>query len=189
MYTWGPRSAGLFEEKDGKKVFKDKDLEDAMVFAKDNGKSLSYNLTNQRINALGAYGNAWPYYPTYMWGGSSLSPVYAYDKPKNSADGRNFFNPGCLPNNAYIYLATDVMKDHHIWNYFGIPSVDKFWKGRDAFEKALTATMAAKDDAQFEQLWKKFSDLAVKIGATPEMLADINNDFIKSNAGYMDKIK
>ena len=189
MYTWGPKSAGLFEEKGGKRVFKDKDLEDAMVYAKDNGKSLSYNLTNQRLDALGAYGNAWPYYPTYMWGGSSLSPVYAYEKVRNAADGKNFFNPGCLPGKAYNELGSEVAKDHYIWSFFGMPSVDKFWKGRDAFEKALVKTLAAKDDAQFEQVWKAFSDLAVMNGATEETLKEINDNFAKSNAGYLDKIK
>lgn len=186
MYTWGPKSAGLFEEKDGKRVFLDKDLEDSMVYAKDNGKALSYNLTNQKLAALGGYGNAWPYYPTYMWGGSSLSPVYAYDKVKNAADGKNFFNPGNLPDNAYNSLGTNVAKDHFIWSFFGnVPSVDKFWKGRDAFEKALLKTLAAKDDAQFEQIWKDFSDLSVKNGATPETLKEINDSFVAANKGYL----
>ncbi|HZK70253.1 MAG TPA: hypothetical protein VFD03_01875 [Clostridia bacterium] len=186
MYTWGPKSAGLFEEKDGKRVFLDKGLEDSMVYAKDNGKALSYNLTNNRIGALGGYGNAWPYYPTYMWGGSTLSPVYAYDKVKNAADGKNFFDPGNLPDNAYNSLGTNVAKDHNIWSFFGsVPSVDKFWKGRDAFEKALLKTLAAKDDAQFEQLWKDFSDLSVKNGATPETLKEINDSFVAANKGYL----
>ncbi|HEY5585775.1 MAG TPA: hypothetical protein VIK78_14965 [Ruminiclostridium sp.] len=190
MYTWGPKSAGLFDEVGGKRVFKDKDLEQAMVYGNDNGKSLSYNLVNQRISSLGGFGNAWPYYPSYMWGGSSLSPVYAYEKVKNAADGKNFFNPGNLPDNAYNDLGINVAKDHNIWSFFGsVPSTDKFWKGRDAFEKALIKTLAAKDDAQFDQLWKSFSDIAVTNGATPETLKEINDFFAKSNAGYLDKIK
>jgi hypothetical protein len=161
-----------------------------MVYGKDNGKSLSYNLTNQRIGSLGAFGNAWPYYPTYMWGGSNLSPAYAYEKVKNTADGKNFFDPGNLPGKAYNDNGVDVAKDHHIWNFFGsVPSVDQFWKGRDAFEKALIKTLAAKDEAQFEELWKTFSDIAVSSGATPETIKEINDFFTKSNEGYMDKLK
>lgn len=190
MYTWGPKSAGLFDEVNGKRVFKDKDLEEAMVFGKDNGKALSYNLTNQRIGSLGTYGNAWPYYATYMWGGSNLSPVYAYEKVRNAADGKNFFNPGNLPNNAYNDLGQNVAKDHQIWSYFGaIPSVDKFWKGRDAFEKALVKTLAAKDDAQFEQLYKSFSDIAAANGATPETLKEIDDFFKNANKDYLDSLK
>lgn len=186
MYSWGPRSAGLFEEKNGKRVFKDKELEEAMVYAKDNGKALSYNLANNRIASMGGYGNAWPYYPTYMWGGSDLHPVYDYEKERNAADGKNFFNPGNLPGNSYNELGNDLLKDHYIWSFFGIESVDKFWKGRDAFEKALTKTLAAQNDDEFEKLWKEFSDLAVKVGATPEMLKDINDVFKKANEGYLD---
>jgi len=186
MYYWGPRSAGLFEEKDGKRYFKDKELEEAMVYHKDNGKALYYNLTNNWIASSSGYGNAWPYYPTYMWGGSNLAPVFAYEKVRNAADGKNFFNPGNLPGNSYNELGTNLLKDHYIWSFFGIESVDNFWKGRDAFEKALTKTLAAKSDEEFEKLWKEFSDLAVKIGATEKMLKDINDAFIQANTGYLD---
>ena len=184
MYTWGPRSAGLFEEKDGKRVFKDKALEECMVFSKDNGTNMSYNLTNNWLQK-NDFGNAWPHYPTYMWGGSDLAPFYGSEKARNAADGKNFFNPGNLPDNAYNDLGASVAKDHHIWSFFGTPSVDTWWKGRDAFEKALTKTLAAKDDAQFEQLYKSFSDIAVKNGATPETLKEINDIFKNANEGYL----
>jgi len=191
MYTWGPKSAGLFDETaDGKRVFKDKELEEAMVYHKDNGKSMLYNLSNTKIGSTSTYGNAWPYYPTYMWSGSTVTPAYAYTKVKTAADGMNFFDPGNLPNNSTADHSTSLLGDPQIWSFFGsVPSTDKFWKGRDAFEKALTKTMAAKDDAQFEELWKSFSDIAVKNGATPQTLIEINDYFTKKNEGYLDKIK
>ncbi|SFS57688.1 hypothetical protein [Paenibacillus sp. BC26] len=183
MYTWGPRSAGLFDETDGKRVFKDKDLEDAMVYNKDNGANNKYNLHNNR---LGSSSKQWPPYPTYMWGGSTVTPSYAYDRVVSPADGLSFFNPGNLPNNTTSTITTTIKVDPAIWNFFGpVPSADKFWKGRDAFEKALTKTMAAKDDAQFEELWKTFSDIATKNGANDQTLKEINDYFLKSNEGML----
>lgn len=190
MYTWGPRSAGLFEEaSDGTRTFTDKDLEACMVYKTDNGKFTYYNLTNTWIQVTGnGYGNAWPYYPTYMWGGSDVAPYYSYTRERTAADGKAMFDPGNLPGMSYNELGVTVMKDHQIWSYFGTESVDHFWESQGAFEKALTKTLAAKDEAQFEQLWKEFQDLAVSYGATPEMLAEIDTAFKEANAAYMDEI-
>jgi len=190
MYTWGPKSAGLFDEVDGKRVFKDKELEEAMVNAKDNGKALYYNLSNTRLASTATYGSGWPYYPSYMWGGSNVAPVYAYERTVNEADARNFFDPGNLPNNALADHATILGNDQQIWNFFGsVPSVDQFWKGRDAFEKALTKTLAARDDAHFEELWKQFNEIATKNGANEQTKKEINEFFMNANKDYMDKLQ
>lgn len=187
MYTWGPRSAGLFEEQDGKRKFKDPQLERAMVYNEDNGSSIKYNLQNTRVASTSNYGGAWPYQPIYMWGGSNVTPSFAYEKERNVGEALSYFDPGNLPGNAKTEFMTVVNVDPAIWVYFGlIPSVDSFWKSRDAFEKALTKTLAAADDAQFEALWKSFSDLAVQSGATPETLKDINDYFMDKNKGLLD---
>jgi hypothetical protein len=190
MYTWGPQSAGLFEEKDGKRVFKDKELEDAMVYSKDNGKSLYYNLANTRLASTNTYGSGWPYYPTYMWGGSNVTPFYSYDRVLSPSEARNFFDPGNLPNNAYTDHGIPLANDMQIWNFFGaVPSTDQFWKGRDAFEKALTKTLAARDDAHFEELWQQFSDIAEKNGANEQMKKEINDYFMEANKDQLDALK
>ncbi|HZG55362.1 hypothetical protein, partial [Paenibacillus sp.] len=190
MYTWGPKSAGLFDEVDGKRVFKDKELEEAMVNAKDNGKALYYNLANTRLASTAVYGGGWPYYPTYMWGGSNVTPVYAYERTVTEADARNFFDPGNLPNNSLADHATILANDQQIWNFFGsVPSVDQFWKGRDAFEKALTKTLAARDDAHFEELWKQFIEIATKNGANEQTKKEINDFFMNANKDYLDKLQ
>ncbi len=186
MYTWGPRSAGLFEEKDGKRTFKDKDLEDAMVYNKDNGSSVKYNLNNTRLGSTSGYGNAWPYYPTYMWGNSTVAPLYTYEKVRSPGDALAFFDPGNLPGNTQAEMSTTLKADTAVWVFFGpVAAANEFWKGRDALEKTLTKTMAAKDDAQFEELWKTFQDQATASGATPETLKAINDYFAKENAGML----
>ncbi|MFD0674062.1 hypothetical protein [Cohnella sp. GCM10027633] len=190
MYTWGPKSAGLFEEKDGKRAFKDKDLEDAMVYGKDNGKSLYYNLANTRVASTNMYGSGWPYYPTYMWGGSNVSPFYSYDRVLAPSEAKNFFDPGNLPDNSYADHGIPLANDMQIWNFFGaIPDADQFWKGRDAFEKALTKTMAARDDEHFEELWKQFTGIAEKNGADEALRTQMDEYFKKANEAYMQDLK
>ncbi|QGQ98770.1 hypothetical protein EHS13_29790 [Paenibacillus psychroresistens] len=186
MYTWGPKSAGLFNEVDGKRTFKDKDLEDAMVYNKDNGSSVKYNLNNTRLASTNGFGNTWPYYPTYMWGNGKVAPLYTYEKVRSPGDALAFFDPGNLPGNTQADMATTLKVDSAIWAFFStVPSANEFWKGRDALEKVLTKTMTAKNDAQFEALWKTFSDQAIASGATPATLKDINDYFAKENAGIL----
>jgi len=191
MYEWGPRSAGLFDEVDGKRVFKDKALEDAMVYSEQtNGAQLAYNLYNTRIATTSMYGTAWPYYPVYMWGAGPLAPYNTYDRVLSASDALGFFDPGNLPGNSQADHSTYLNKGHEIWNFFGsVPEVDAFWKNRDAFEKALTKTMAARDDAQFESIWKEFQDLAVRQGATPESLAAMTAYFNEQNKDFLHNIK
>ncbi|SFD97357.1 hypothetical protein SAMN05216378_1819 [Paenibacillus catalpae] len=190
MYTWGPKSAGLFDEVDGKRVFKDKELEDAMVYNKDNGKSLHYNLANTRLASTNIYGSGWPYYPTYMWGGSKVSPFYSYDRVISPSEARNFFDPGNLPNNSYSDLGIPINNDMQIWNFFGVvPEADQFWKGRDAFEKALTKTLAARDDAHFEELWKQFSEIATKNGGNEDLRKKIDDYFKTTNKDQLESLK
>lgn len=190
MYTWGPKSAGLFDEVDGKRKFKDKDLEDAMVYNKDNGKPLHYNLANTRLASTNTYGSGWPYYPIYMWGGSKVSPFYSYDRVLSPSEARNFFDPGNLPNNSYSDLGIPINNDMQIWNFFGVvPEADEFWKGRDAFEKALTKTLAARDDAHFEELWKQFSEIATKNGGNEDMRKKMDDYFKTANKDQLDSLK
>lgn len=185
MYTWGPRSAGLFDEADGKRTFKDKLLEEAMVYGKDNGSTLTYGLNNTRLGSTNMYGGTWPYHPGYMWGGSAVVPANSYVRVPSAGDAINFFDPGNLPNNSANDIATPLNVDTFVVVYFGIiPSLDEYWKGRDAFEKALTKTLAAKDDAQFEDLWNKFIELAKNNGGD-QAIKDINDYFQEKNKGML----
>ncbi|SDX63555.1 hypothetical protein [Paenibacillus sp. CF384] len=191
MYEWGPKSAGLFEEKDGKRVFVNKDLEDAMVYTNQaNGAQLSYNLFNTRIGTTDGYGFAWPYYPSYMWGAGPLAPYNTYTRTLSAADALGFFDPGNLPGEAQSNFATMLNKGHEIWNFFGsVAEADAFWKNRDAFEKTLTKTLAAKDDAQFESMWKEFQALAVQQGADEKSLEAMTKYFNEQNKDYLGNIK
>ncbi|QGQ95003.1 hypothetical protein EHS13_08955 [Paenibacillus psychroresistens] len=191
MYSWGPKSAGLFDETDGKRIFKDKDLEAAMVYNnQDNGAALKYNLFNTRISTTSNYGNAWPYYPAYMWGAGPNAPLNNYVRIPSAADALGWFDPGNLPGNSQAEASSTLAVDQALWAFFGaVPSADAFWKNRDAFEKTLTKTLAAKDDAQFESMWKAFQELAVQQGATEQSLKEYTDYFLKSNKDYIDKIK
>ena len=185
LVFWGPESAGLFEEVNGKRVYKDKDLENNMVYAADNGANMKYNLTNYWV----ANRNAWPRYPIYA-GGSDLHPRYVYDISVNATEAGSLFNPAYLPGGSSIDHQTLLASNTNIYSYTAdVPEVDRFWKARESFEKAMTKTLAATSDAQFEQLWKAFLDTAEANGATQATLDEINRVFKEKNAGYLDNIK
>lgn len=187
MVTWGPRSAGLFEEVNGRRVFKDKDLEAAMVYNEDNGKAIYYNLYNPHVASSGqGIGFAWPYHFTAVWDGGRFAPRNVYDRVRHPGEATSWFNPGILPGLSYVENATTLNIQHQIWNFFGIiADADEFWKGRQAFETALTRTLTATDDAHFERLWSEFINISTDIGATPELLQQINDVFLERNEGLL----
>jgi putative aldouronate transport system substrate-binding protein len=191
---WGPRSAGLFEEKDGNRVYKDKELEDCMVYGKDNDKALQYNLYNLILPSAQTMGlgTAWPGYPTYMGSaGSKLSPMYTYDRIRSAADAENIFNPATLQGlsaqDHTVFLNPGYSCDMYRYPAL-ITEVDRFWKARESFESALKKTMAASSDTQFEQLFKSFLETAEKNGGTDATLEEMNKLFSTGNANVMDQL-
>ncbi len=189
MY-WGPRSAGLYEEKDGKRVYKDKELEDSMVYGVDNGNALKYNLHNPFVGSTALTGSAWPHYPTYMNWGSPLSPRYTYDRVMNPADARMAFTSAVLPGLSWQENQTLLAFNTRFWGAAkDIPEIERFWNARQSFEQALTRTLAADSDEHFEAVYKSFVDVAVRNGATDETLKEFEKLWREKNEGYLEKLK
>lgn len=188
MVTWGPRDAGLFEEADGRRTFIDEGLRAAMVYNEDNGRAINYNLYNPHLVSSGqGIGFAWPYHFTLMWDGGRFAPRYTYERVRHPGEAGGWFNPGTLPGLAYDDNATPLNLQHHIWNFFGVvPAADEFWTGRQAFETALTRTLTAEDDAHFDRLWEEFINIAVDVGATDDLMQQMNDLFSERNEGLLD---
>ena len=183
LQFWGPRSAGLFKEENGTRVYTDKELEENMVYDVDNNKNVYYNLFN-RNSTTESNRTAFPIYPVGAVGGM-YHPKYMYnDIVLNAGKADTYFQPGMLEGLSLEEHQITAEKNHSItdfndqWTLFG--------KGRDAFEKALTNPLAAKDDAQFEELWQELKNVTDSIGLNESMMAEINKIFFEKNPTFVE---
>lgn len=183
MY-WGPRSAGLFEEKNGKRVYKDKELEDCMVNSKSNGKNIYYGLLNSNI----PQSTPFPGIPSMYAYGSVNHPKYVYDAVVNPAQAMVNFNPGILQGLSFYDGLITSPKLPNIYNYTAeVPEVDRFWKARDGFEKQLTKVIAASNEAQFNEQYKLLLQYAENNGLTDKTLDELNKVYLQINGDSLKK--
>lgn len=178
---WGPRSAGLFTETNGVRVFTDKELEKNMAYAEENKANLTYGLYNAFING-DHFKRPWPYMP-YAAEGTMNHPRYAYSgAPKDKAMANQYFHPGIFQGEALEDVQVTAFKSDFLPDYSA--QWDVVTKGRDAFEKALTATLAAKDDAQFDKLWQAMIETGNSVGMDDKALEEMNDLFSKLNPTF-----
>jgi hypothetical protein len=181
LRAWGPRSAGLFEEKDGQRVFKDKELEEHMVYGKASEKGLYYNLWNGGRES----GLRTGYFSYLTNNKGKFHPENTYEKKRDPKLANNFFHPGRIEPLKQVETALP-----HVWNYTSeLPELDKAWKARKAFEDALTKTLAASSEAEFEKLFSEFLAVAEASGYNDSVLKQIDDMFRKKNAAYMNNLK
>lgn len=182
LRLWGPESAGLWEEKDGKRVFVDKELEEAMVYGKDNGKNLYYGLVNSYLPTTS---NTFPNLPTLL-APSVNHPVYVYDKAVNVNDAIKKFNPGILPGMSFQDGLVTTPKLPNVYNYQAdVEEVSRFWKARDGFEKQLTKIVASGSDAQFEEQYNALLKYAESNGLTDATLEELNKVYLEINGNAL----
>jgi hypothetical protein len=174
LTNWGPRSAGLFTEKNGIRTYTDAELELNMCYDVDNKANVKYNLYSYNIPTE-SYRAAFPPYPLGYAAGLN-HPKYVYPELKRSGNAADtYFQPGMLPGLAredrFIFVDRADFLPHYAdqWNLVS--------KGRGAFENTLTATLTAKDNAQFEKLWATMLETAAQIGLTDKTLGEVNQIF------------
>lgn len=178
LIGWGPKTSGLWEEKDGKRHFLDKELENFMVYNKSSDKAKSYGLEN------GLDGTT-KFVPTYIRGGKGkFAPAVWYDRERNPEDYLTYFNLGLVetdfkPIEAYNAFITN----------FSCESADKAWQARKAFEDAMLKILTAADDAQFDKLYSDFLKTADMSGYNDKMLEDMNKEFWEINKDCSEQFK
>lgn len=184
LLAWGPASAGLFEEKDGQRSFKDKELEDYMVYNVASDKALSYNLANG-LAATGTLPNG-GFYPSYVRNFySKFAPAVTYDLARTAADANTYFKIGFVETVSYkTSLGPTIYGENAT-----VPEADTAWKARPSFEDALERVLASQSDAQFEQTFNEFLANAEKIGYNEELIGKIWDAFKVKNADYMDALE
>lgn len=190
---WGPKSAGLFEEKNGVRKFKDKNLENEMVYFKEETSSgpnvLKYNLCGPNAfkdRELGTY-----------------PPLVAKTKMTDMDAVKEYARNGIReirPEDFVFYFnpcTFDKREDPvpgfapNLSNFNGrVEGVDKFWRGRAGVEQAITVIFASKDDAQFEKLYNEMLSAFKEAGLDDKTLAEINKDYeTRYNKDFMKYIK
>ncbi|WP_168120377.1 hypothetical protein [Paenibacillus sp. HB172176] len=181
LWYWGPKSAGLFTEQDGMRVYKDKALEDQMVYLKPGTAAQQYGL---EIGDKSNDDRSKSDFITFM-GQGRFDPINWYpDKQLSAKDADTYFDMS----RTGIY-PTDDTTAPKIYSYVTqVPEADEAWKKRADFENALTKTLVAKDDAEFEKLWNDFLSTAEKDGYTDGLKDKIDAAFRETNAQYMDNI-
>jgi ABC-type glycerol-3-phosphate transport system substrate-binding protein len=178
---WGPRGAGLFEEVNGKRKFKDKQLEDAMLYNNDPDTLMKYFLINGFFN------------PAYNvrrlqirpFGATAYTPYMVYDDIKrDKSEALKFFKSGLVES-----YPVEMTMLPWIWNFPNtVPGVEKMWAARTTWEDALMKTLAATSDEEFEKLYDEFLKIAEDIGLTDETLELMNKDFKEQNKDFMDNL-
>ncbi|SFJ92987.1 hypothetical protein SAMN02799624_06632 [Paenibacillus sp. UNC496MF] len=177
LWFWGPKSAGLFEEKDGQRVYTDKNLEAQMVYDKPGTLAQQYGLElsdgsndDRTMSDYISFTGKGRYYPG-TW----------YDKQRSPEEADTYFDMGRVERAP----STDTLKPT-IYSFTSqIPEADKAWKARKAFEDALTKVLVAKDDTEFEKLFNDFLATAEKDGYTDDLKDKVDAAFRVSNKNYM----
>jgi hypothetical protein len=167
LAAWGPKTAGLWQEAGGARVFTDKELEANMVYNVENDANVKYNLASSRFDY------AWPLnYPTMyigLQGGGLFAPRYAYDLSQgerspggaNTAFSTGVFEPQKLPGDVIVTSAD-------IWSFTNeVEDIKRFWDVRGTgFEPLLTKCLAARSDDEFESAYADMLDFAEQNGLT-----------------------
>jgi len=177
LIYWGPSSAGFWTEENGERIFTDKALADNMIYAKDNGANVEYNLYNAWL------GSAWPTLPQFA-NASVFHPRYTTVRARNLADVATFFNPGQIKGLSMEENTVYTASSANYWNFGGVSAdMDRFFTCKDVFEKALTKILTAKNEAQFEAFYQEMLVTAAQCGLTAKALDELNAVFMERNAG------
>ncbi|AEE97827.1 hypothetical protein [Mahella australiensis] len=185
LESWGPKSAGLWEENNGKRVFKDKDLEAEMVYGEPGDKWAYYNLGNSWVTGETEKISLGWKMPFVHWHKTKFNPAYMYDRQRNPNEANTYFSLGFVEP-----IKTTQTKPFNIYNFSDfIPEVQKAWAARQSFEDAMLKTLAASSDSEFEKLYNDFISTVEKNGYNDDVLAKINELFPKYNEAYMQNLK
>ncbi len=166
LMTWGPESAGLYTEKDGKRVFVDPQLADSLIGGTPDGKigPENYGLWSPlKSNILNSYNNR----------AAITAPGIQHYNPMDSRHN--------YPLQVDKYIASRFVGMNG-YDSQGIASYGDGGENTAAVSSYFWGTfqndrigkiLSSKDEAEFEKNWQEQYDLFVKEGKYLEALADM----------------
>lgn len=150
-YYWGPETAGLYEEVDGKPKFKDAVMHDYYVNKIGKKDDLPYNqLAKDATYMMMLPSGTSKWEPSNVYKKAIFNPSL-YSGFKFSADSKHVQNININP-------------PAQIWDpiYSEIPEVNEFWNNRSQWESAFTKALAG-SPSEFETRWQNAVNLVNSI--------------------------
>lgn len=182
LISWGPRSSGLWEEKDGKRVFINKAVERYVVYNEDNDEGKSYNLMN---TTAGIAPSNHPCIFSFGWSNiGNTHPTYVYDKALDPADANKYFSS--------LNLNLEDMKETEMANITmfanTVELAKKAWGNRPEIESCILSVLAS-SEKNFEKNYKTLLSKLELNGWTQEMVDACDAYFKTYNSEYMKNLK
>ncbi len=184
---WGPRSAGLWTEADGKRTFVSSELVSDLVNRQDTGLNMKYGLYS------GVFPNYWLPFPSAYQNGISLNnPTYVYDEVVRSrSDYEKAYTSAVLKGEGYWMdeIQTIVAMTPDFWNFEADVTVagTKFTATWNEWNGMINGCLAASSEADFEAKWNAAIQFIEESGGmSPEGLDEITAYFLDRNKDYLD---
>lgn len=164
LLTWGPESAGLWEKKDGKKVFKDKAIEDTFLKGEKGKKGSDYYGLYDWTSQVFPFPNKAAMTVPRLLIGNPLSYQRSYAPQLDIFT----YSKSLCGSNGVDYAGGASYGDGGV-NTSAVPSY--FW-GKFQNDK-VAKILAAKTDADFEKAWKDEYDAFAKETKFDQAKADM----------------
>lgn len=183
MYSWGPRSAGLFtEDANGNRTFKDAELANQMVYSTGAQGNLveKYNLSNGSQYAVE------PYFPLMYRGMSVDHAKCSYDLSSLVGMAAKYYTPTAItPKESKPLVQFADMS--HGWTNEMCPGVEVMWAGRPDIETALENLLkSGSTKAAYESAYTNLLQTLASKGWTKSFFnGAFTNAFLKENKDYV----
>lgn len=190
LYSWGPASAGLFEEvtQNGETVrqFKDEKLVDQMVYstAVMGSEVQKYNLSNGMIPS------AQPIFPFVYAAANIYHPKCVYDLSAMDDLVSSYFSSAVVckeENKEFVGIAK--FPSLHYWTESDMSGITSLWAKRKQVEDQLKKLLlAGSSRANFDREYETLEGILDMIGWTKQYFnGAYTNRFLELNEAYLDQ--
>ena len=177
--TWGPKSAGLFEEDaDGNRKYVNAELE---------ANLLAGNAESQISVELGVYADPTVNRPYNHYPGSAGRNLYQYkyltapESERVEADALKYYNPGILEGKSEGENCIRLKKGCQVYDLgMKVEGIKQFWSARAGFENQMKKVIVAAPD-KFDTELENLVQFSQENGLTEETLKEFTDLFIETN--------
>ena len=183
LYSWGPSSAGLFnEDANGVRTYKDEQLADQMVYSAGTMGTLvqKYNLSN------GSLPSAQPVFSFAVYGASIYHPKTSYDLSKVQGMANSFFSSATVCKDMKP-IGIAKKPSLHEWTDSDLDGIERIWGKRANIETDLTdILLAGSSKSAFDAAYAKLTTTLNQMGWTKAYFnGAYTNKFLELNQDYL----